>query len=179
MAGYVTVLYTSTCVKAALVEASTSRVAVERICESVGLRGVDVKWIFEEEMSVGGQEPPILIPEDTVALINDTSDGWLYPKRKEEGDDEQTFLIVRLDRGHELFLDLHLINATSAFEALLDSDAWSEGAGLRAHMKAVNASIDGTTSGLTYMVFTLDGIRVDLKTAREAYNKQCELLWDR
>jgi len=183
MPKYVTVLYTGEDVKAALIEANASRVAVEEICKRVGLRGVDVKWIFEEEMVIGHPTDPGVDPEDIVALVNDTSQGWLYPVKT---DREQTFLIVYLTRKPKLYLELHLVNALDAYEALLDQVFWPD-VGLRTHMKRLNATIDGSVPYEIYKVFTLDGTEVDLKIAREEYRKRLEQVtrtlieetWDR
>lgn len=176
MPGYITVLYTGEDAKAALVEANASRVAVEELCKSVNLRGVDVKWIFENETMIDDRSnSPQLCHGDVFALVEDTSQGWLNPEPQYEGD--QSFLIVCFTRRERVYVELFLVNAPNGYAALLDPNVWPIGMGVRAHQKRVDSSIRGEQIGefdLTYKVYNLDGTEVDLKAAREEYAENQE-----
>jgi len=176
MPEYITMLYTGSDIKAALIEAPAGRVAVEEICKRDGIRGVDIKLILEDLTFLDDRkDPPRLHPDDAIALVNDTSQTWLHPEPQHEGD--EVFLIVCFTRKERVYVELFLISSPNGYAALLDSDVWPIGMGARAHQKRVDSAIKGeqiTEYDLTYKVFQLDGTEVDLGAARSEYANHSE-----
>lgn len=176
MTKYITVVYTGTDTKAAIVEERASRVAVERVCKMLGIRGVDVKYIFENATMLDDRpDPPGIKHGEMVALTIDTDQGWMHPEPQYAGD--EIFLVTCFTRKERSYIELFLVSAPNGYTALLDPFVWPIGMGVRAHQKRIDRAVAGeeiTEYDLTYKVHNPDGTEVDLQAAREEYGQHPE-----
>lgn len=176
MARYITVVYTGTDTKAALVEETASRVAVERVCELIGIRGVDIKYILEDATVLDDRpDPPKMKHGEAIALTMNTDQGWMHPKPQYDGD--QIFLVTCFTRKERSYVELFLVSAPNGYAALLDPYIWPIGMGVRAHQRRIDKTVTGeqiSAYDLTYKVHNLDGAEVNLQTAREEYGEHSE-----
>lgn len=176
MSKFIAVVYTGTDTKAALIEAATSRVAIEGVCKLLGIRGVDVKYIFEDSTVVDYRAgPPVDDYGEMIALTMNTDQGWVYPEPQYKGD--QVFLVTCFTRQKKPYIELFLVSAPNGYAALLDPFVWPTGMGVRAHQKRIDKTISGkqiTEYDLTYKVHNPDGTDVDLQAAREEYKQHSD-----